>query len=175
MALSMFLIEQSPTLYGHSHPEHSTVRTLYRLAMECIDMETVQKEDLVHVVDAICSNNEKLLHKVAASLENVSGSLKAKRIVSRALEFNHAAKRKYVDDDDSDSSLEPLPSCSVKKTAAEDSDKHDDLQFIISFRKKLVGKMNWVRCLELAHEKNLCKRFSTDESIRYFYRNSIKK
>ncbi|KAI9365629.1 hypothetical protein BD770DRAFT_423547 [Pilaira anomala] len=34
-ALSMFLIEQSPTpCHGHSRPEHSTVRKLYRLAMQ---------------------------------------------------------------------------------------------------------------------------------------------
>ncbi|KAI9029695.1 hypothetical protein CLU79DRAFT_735533 [Phycomyces nitens] len=59
-ALSMFLIEQSPTLYGHSHPEHPTVRTLYRLAMECTTFETGQSEDLVHVADVICTNNERL-------------------------------------------------------------------------------------------------------------------
>ncbi|KAG0932457.1 hypothetical protein G6F32_011365 [Rhizopus arrhizus] len=67
-APSMFLIEQSPTLYGHSHPEHST-----------------QREDLVRVVDVICTNNEKLWNKVGASLVNVPGTLEAKKIVSRAL------------------------------------------------------------------------------------------
>jgi hypothetical protein len=174
-ALSMFLIEQSPTLYGHSHPEHSTVRTLYRLAMECTEFETQQREDLVPVVDVICTNNEKLWHKVGASLVNVPGTLEAKKIVSRALEFNCSAKRKYLDVEDTGSSLEPLPSCSHKKTTVEDSGKHDDLEFIISFRKNLIDRMNWVRCLELAHEKNLCKRFSTAKSIRFFYRNSIKK
>ena len=81
----MFLIEQSPTLYGHSHPEHSTVRTLYRLAMECTEVESHQREDLVRVVDVICTNNEKLWNKVGASLVNVPGTLEAKKIVSRAL------------------------------------------------------------------------------------------
>ncbi|RCH98227.1 hypothetical protein CU097_002595, partial [Rhizopus azygosporus] len=58
-ALSMVLIEQSPTLYGHSLPEHSTVQTLYRLVMECTAYEAEQREDLAHVVGVICSNNKK--------------------------------------------------------------------------------------------------------------------
>ncbi|KAG0735688.1 hypothetical protein G6F57_014067 [Rhizopus arrhizus] len=147
-ALSMFLIEQSPTLYGHSHPEHSTVRMLYRLAMECTEFETQQREDLVRVVDVICTNNEKLWKKVGASIANVPGTLEAKKIISRALEFNCSAKRKYLDEEDSDSSLEPLPSCSHKKTTAEDSDKHDDLEFIMSFRKNLIGRMNWLKVFD---------------------------
>ncbi|CAO3695361.1 unnamed protein product [Rhizopus stolonifer] len=174
-ALSMFLIEQSPTLYGHSRPEHSTIRTLYRLAMEHTAFETEQRENLTHVVNVICTDNERLWHKVDASLVNIPGTLKVKNIVSHALEFNCSAKRKYLDVEESDSTLEPLPSFSRKKTTAEDTGEHDDLEFIISFRKDQTGRMNWVRCLELAHEKDLCKRFSTTESMRFFYRNSIKK
>ena len=172
-ALSMFLIEQSPTLYGHSLPENSTIRTLYRLAMECIAIESEEREDLVRVVDVICTNNERLWHKVNSSLASVPGTLKAKNIVSHALEFNCLAKRKYLHAEDSDGTLEPLPSCR-KKMTKNDLENNSDLEFIINFRENLIGKMNWVHCLKLAHEKNLCKRFSTSESIRHFYRNSIK-
>ncbi|KAG1051142.1 hypothetical protein G6F43_006639 [Rhizopus delemar] len=126
-ALLMFLVEQSSTLYGHSRPEHATVRELYRLAMECTASKDKERDDLVHIVDMICTNNEKLWRKVNASLDNIPGTLKAKNIVSRALEFNSSAKRKYSDIEGSDNSLEPLPGCSHKKTTAEDSGIHHQL------------------------------------------------
>lgn len=127
LALSTFLIEQSPTLYGHSHPDHPTIRMLYRLAKECIEHKTKKELELVDIVDVICSNNEKMLHKVEASLVNVPGTSKAKKIVSCALEFNRSAKRKYVTMEGSDSSLEPLPSCSLKETTTEVSNQQDIL------------------------------------------------
>lgn len=152
-AMSMFLTEQSPTLYGHSRPEHSTIRMFFRLAMECSALETGKREDLARVVDVICTNNEKLWHKVNTSLANAPGTCKAKNVASRVLEFNCSVKRKYSEVEDSDSSFESLPSCSYKKAIAEDPGKRDDMGFITSFRKNQIGRMNWKRCLELAHEK----------------------
>lgn len=148
---------------------------LYRLAKECIEHKTKKELGLVDIVDVICSNDEKMLHKVEASLVNVPGRSKAKKIVSCALEFNRSAKRKYVTMEDSDSSLEPLPSCSLKETTTEVSNQQDDLEFIINYRKNQIGKMNWKHYLELAQEKNLCKRFSTIEGIRSFFYRSTKK
>ncbi|KAL0073110.1 hypothetical protein F4703DRAFT_1915147 [Phycomyces blakesleeanus] len=96
-ALPMFLIEKSPTLYVHSRPEHSTVRTLCRLTAERPEFETEQRENLVHAVDFICTNNEKSWNKVDASLVDIPGTLKARKIVFHALEFNFSAKQKYSD------------------------------------------------------------------------------
>lgn len=96
LTLLKFLVEQSPTLYGHSHPNHSTIRMLYYLAKKHIELETEKEQSFVDIVDVICSNNERLLRKVKASLVNIPGTSKAKNIVSCALKFNRSAKRKYV-------------------------------------------------------------------------------
>lgn len=167
-ALSTFLIEKSATLYGHSNPDHPTIQLLYRLAKKNIEVDIENEQNLVHVVDVICSNNEKLLRKVDDALLAVPETSKAKRLINRALEFNGSAKRKYVVTEDSDSSLEPLPR-KIQGTKMEDSSKQADVEFISSYRKKLVGKMNWKDCLRQAHEQNRCKRFSTDNAIRSFY------
>jgi hypothetical protein len=169
LALSTFLLEQSPTLYGHSHPHYPTIQMLYRLAKESIEVEGEKEQGFVDIVDVICSNNERLLHKVEDSLTNVPGTLKTKKIVSCALEFNRSAKRKYVTLEDTDSSLEPLPSCSLRKITSEDSNMQDDFEFITNYRKNNIGKMNWSHCLQLAQEDDLCKRFSTVEGIRSFF------
>ncbi|KAI9470506.1 MAG: hypothetical protein EXX96DRAFT_584566 [Benjaminiella poitrasii] len=175
LALSRFLIEQSPTLYGHSQPNNPTIRMLYRLAKECLEQETEKDQCLTDVVDVICSNNEKLLHKIEASLNNVTGTSKAKNIVSSALEFNRLAKRKYVIIEDSDTSLEALPSRSFKKTTSENFNVQEDIEFIINYRKEKTGKMNWKHYLALAREKKLCQRFSTVEGIRSFFYHATKK
>lgn len=174
-ALSMFLIEQSPTLYGHSLPENPTIQMLYRLAIEHMAIDFEERESLVRVVDVICTNNERLWHKMNSFLAGVPGMLQARNTVSRALDFNSLAKQKCLYSEDSDSTLESLLSRSRKKMTSNRLENNKDLEFIINFHKKLVGKMNWAQCLKPAHEKNLCKRFSTVESIRYFYHNSVKK
>ncbi|KAI9025009.1 hypothetical protein CLU79DRAFT_699872, partial [Phycomyces nitens] len=37
LELSMFFIQQSPTLYSHSQPNHLTIRMLHRLVKESIE------------------------------------------------------------------------------------------------------------------------------------------
>lgn len=171
----MFFLEQSSTLYGHSSPDHPTIQILYGLAKELLEESNEKEQNFTDVIDVICSNNEKLLHKVENSLGDIPGTQTAKKIVSRALEFNRLAKRKYVFIEDSDSSLEPLPTCSIKKRSSDDLSSQEDLNFIVKYRNENVGKMSWKRCLEQAQEANVCKRFSTGESIRSFFYHATKK
>ncbi|KAL7312862.1 hypothetical protein PS15m_008575 [Mucor circinelloides] len=95
--------------------------------------------------------------KADAALFGVSGSSKAKDLIERALVFNAAAKRKYCQtvNSGSDSSLEPLPKLKGKTRETIQDQKQDDLEFIINYRKFLIGKMNWKTCLSVGHEKEL--------------------
>ena len=117
--------------------------------------------------------------KADAALFAVPGSSKAKNLIKRGLAFNVAAKRKYcqtVDSDsDSDSSLEPLPKLKGKAKETTRVENQDNLKFVISYRKNLIGKMNWKTCLEVGHKNNLCQRYSTGESLRRFFYNASKK
>ncbi|CAO3663787.1 unnamed protein product [Rhizopus stolonifer] len=121
-------------------------------------------KDVSNVVDIICYNNEKILTKVNAALFGVSGSAKAKRLIERALDFNAASKRKYCQAEDlsSDSSLEPLPKLKGKRKEKAEDKKKEDLDFIINFKEKMTGKMNWKACLSAAHEENVCQTYSTE-------------
>ncbi|KAL0078385.1 hypothetical protein J3Q64DRAFT_1824822 [Phycomyces blakesleeanus] len=176
-ALSSFLTEASPTLYGHPFAENRTIRQLYHIAMAISENQVECDKDVSNVVDIICYNNEKILMKADAALFGVSGSSKAKNLIERALVFNAAAKRKYYQtvDSDSDSSLEPLPKLKGKTRETIQDKKQDDLEFVIKYRKNLIGKMNWKTCLSVGHEKNLCEDYSTGESLRQFFYNATKK
>ncbi|KAG2200911.1 hypothetical protein INT47_003146 [Mucor saturninus] len=65
LALSTFLLEQSPTLYGHSHPHDPTIQILYHIVKESIEVEGETEQGFVDIVDIICSNNERLLLRIS--------------------------------------------------------------------------------------------------------------
>ncbi|SAM03685.1 hypothetical protein [Absidia glauca] len=73
LALTKFLLEQSPSLYGHSTPEDPTILMLYSIAKTCCNVKTNSEEQLVDVVNVVCGNNEKLLRRADASLKNIQG------------------------------------------------------------------------------------------------------
>lgn len=173
-ALSLFLMEGSPTLYGHSHAENKTIQQLYRISLTIFENQMEEEQDISNVVNIVCQNNETILSKIDDALSSVPGSSKARNLVKRGLMFNMSAKRKYCQamNSDSDSSLEPLPKLKGK---AKELTKQDDVEFLIDYRKNLIGKMNWKRCLEIGHEKGLFKRYSTGESLRRFYYNETNK
>lgn len=173
-ALAAFLIEQSPTIFNHSCPEHPVIQMLYSLAKDCIRSDNEELHKATDIIDVICSNNEKMLHKLQSSLSNVPpDTSKAKRIVSHAIEFNKSTKRKYLELDDSDYSLESLPDCNVDNQR-NNNDQQDDLQFIIQYRENRQGRMRWKQCLELAHKANRCQGITTVSGIRSFYYRASK-
>ncbi|CEG69300.1 hypothetical protein RMATCC62417_05398 [Rhizopus microsporus] len=178
-ALSSFLTEGSPTLYDHPYAENQTIQQLYQISMAISENQVECDKNISNVVDIICCNNEKILMKADAALFGVPGSSKAKDLIKRGLAFNVAAKRKYcqtVDSDsDSDSSLEPLPKLKRKARETTRVENQDELEFVISYQKNLIGKMNWKTCLEVGHKNNLCQRYSTGESLRRFFYNASKK
>ncbi|KAL4211356.1 hypothetical protein AB4K20DRAFT_1985235 [Rhizopus microsporus] len=85
-------------------------------AKECVEIEGEKEQSFMDVVYVICSNNDRLLHKLNQLFFNDI----TKQNVSRALEFNQSIKRKYVTIEDSDSFLEPIAGYSLKKTTSED-------------------------------------------------------
>jgi hypothetical protein len=175
-ALSSFLTEASPTLYGHPFAKNRTIRQLYHIAMAISENQVECDTDVSNVVDIICYNNEKILMKADAALFGVSGSSKAKKLIGRGLDFNAAAKRKYCQnvDSESDSSLEQLLKLKGKTMETSQDQKQDDLEFVINYRKNLIGRMHWKTCLSAGHEKNLCQGYSTGESLRRFFYNAKK-
>ncbi|SAL94789.1 hypothetical protein [Absidia glauca] len=169
-ALSSFL-EASPTLYGHLFAENRTIRQLYQISLTIAENEFECENDISKVVNTICDNNQKMLEKAGAALFGVSGSSKAKSIIERAILFNGAAKRKYCEtvNSDSDASLEPLPKLKGKKREINQAQRQDNFEFLKNFKRDCIGRMNWKRCLSVAHEKRLCQNYSTGESLRQFF------
>ncbi|CDH58732.1 hypothetical protein RO3G_17231 [Lichtheimia corymbifera JMRC:FSU:9682] len=173
-ALCSFMVEASPTIYAHPYAENETIRELYRIAMTISDTQIECDKDIAKVVEVICENNERMINRIENALNGVVGSSKAKTVIKRALDFNADAKRKYCqpyEDSNSDSSLEPLPKIKHRRKDTQ-GQKVDDLEFILEHRRNLVGKMNWNRCLSMAHQQGLCKSYSTGESLRRFFNNN---
>lgn len=175
-ALSSFLIEQSSTLYGHTYAQDPTLQRLYLIAKNALKNHEQHELNFTESLNVICSNNEKIFGKAEAAIKNIPGASKARKLIKRGLEYNASVKRKYSSVEDSDSSLEPLPNHRFTDTTTEAaSAKEDDFAFVLDYKKKLVGRMSWDRCLEVAQSKNLCKRFSTGASLRAFFNSESKK
>lgn len=135
LALSSFLLQQSATLFGHSHPNHPTIQMLYKLLKDNVDKENDCEQGFTNIIDVICSNNIKLLQKAKDSLQNVPDSSATNNIISRTLEFNGLAKRKYVDLIESDDSLEELPAFALKEKLQNDSPTQKDFTYILKYRR----------------------------------------
>lgn len=139
-ALSLFLIEQSSTLYGHIYANDSTIQRLYHIAKGCLENHAQQESNFAESINVICSNNEKIFRRIETAIKDIRGTSKGKSLIKRGLEYNASVKRKYSTLDDSDSSLEPLPkhrftNAITDATSAED----DDLAFVLNYKKELVG------------------------------------
>lgn len=92
----------------------------------------------------ICSSNEKIFGKAETATRAIPGASKARKLIKRGLQYNASAKRKYLSGKDSDSSLKPLPKHQFTDTTTESSYvKEDDFEFVLDYRQKLAGKMNW--------------------------------
>ncbi|CAO3600870.1 unnamed protein product [Absidia cylindrospora] len=173
-ALSSFLIEQSPTLLGHSHSDNPTIRQLYTIAMKAVKFQHEHESDFGDVIDILCSNNQRLLEKASTSLIGISGTSKARHLIDRAIDFNKSVKRKY-ELVDSDSSLEPVPTLSFGQKS-NNSKKESNMAFIMEYKKNLRGRMNWKHCLKTGQERDLLNGFVNSESLRTFYnKNKTKK
>lgn len=172
-ALSTFFIQQSPTIYGHSHTEDATVQKLYIIAKKISEEHSEIESNYIDTVNVICSNNEKILDKVRKALNGIPNILKAKNLIHRGKEYNNSIKRKYSSASDSDSSFESLPKLRLTSTSISEqsTSKDDEYQFIINFKEKKIGKMNWEFCLKEAQKKDLCTRFSSGASLRAFFNN----
>ncbi|ORX44234.1 hypothetical protein DM01DRAFT_1312510 [Hesseltinella vesiculosa] len=174
MALALFLVEQAPSLQGHSRRDHPTIRQLYLYAIDLCKEELDRKKLFVEVIDVVCNNNMRILDKAKAVLSSVPGTSEAERHISSGLEYNRQVKRKYVTINEDDIPLEPLPSGSLKEREWQNTnERDDDLKFIVQYRENHVGKWSWVKCLEEAHAQDHCTRFATVEGIRTFYKRAI--
>ncbi|CEP13737.1 hypothetical protein [Parasitella parasitica] len=165
-ALSLFLIEQSSTLYGHTYANYPTIQRLYHITKGCLENHAQQESNFAESIDVICSNNEKIVRKIERAIKDIPGTSKGKSLIKRGLEYNASVKRKFSTLDDSDSSLEPLPKHRFANTTTDTtSAKDDDFAFALNYKKELVGRMNWQHCL----------RFANGEALRSFFNNHLKK
>lgn len=143
-ALSSFFIEQSSTLYGQANTQDPTIQRLYLIAKNTLENHEQLGLNFVKSFQMICSSNEKIFGKAETATRAIPGASKARKLIKRGLQYNASAKRKYLSGKDSDSSLKPLPKHQFTDTTTEASYvKEDDFEFVLDYRQKLAGKMNW--------------------------------
>ncbi|ORX45528.1 hypothetical protein DM01DRAFT_1340035 [Hesseltinella vesiculosa] len=171
-ALSLFLLERSPTLHTHSHSEDPTVIKLYTESRNLTDTQEQHHEQFKEVIDVVSYNNTKIIEKADAALNNVPGSEVARHLLAKAIAFNAAVKRKYLGVDDSDDDLEPLPAVSFQPLFSSD---HDDIRFVATYREMNPERINSKRCLDEAHRAGRCKTITTSAGLRTFYNRKVKK
>lgn len=167
-AISLFLSQQQPSLFRHSHPEDATVQLLYKIAKDASIEDSNYESNFIDTINVICSTNQSILERAKNAIKCMPDSKKANRIIDRGLKYNLKVKRKFVVmDTDSDSSLEIPDRVPLSSIVAESSTTNEkEAAFVKEYRKNLVGRMNWNKCLAEGQSKSLFKRYSTGSSLR---------
>lgn len=174
LALSLFFIEQQPSLYSHTHHKDPTIIALYKIAHSLMDSGLSIESNFTSTVTNICSTNERLFQKLQ---EHVDGLPKAKKIVDKGIEYNAKLKRRYNDEDSSCSEeLEYPDKLPLKLQTASRSSamSESDFSFINKFKGSSKGRMNWAACLTLGHNEKLLENYSTPASLKVSYSRAKK-
>lgn len=173
-ALSLFLIEQQPSLYNHSHHNDPTIITLYKIAFSLLDSALNIESNFTSTLTTICSTNERLFQKLQ---EHVNDSPKARKIVDKGIEYNAKLKRRYDDEDSSCSEELEYParlSLKLQTTTRSTNMSDSDFQFISKFKDSSKGRMNWAACLTLGHNEKLLEKYTTPGSLKVSYSRAKK-
>lgn len=62
-AISLFLSQQQPSLFRHSHPEDATIQLLYKITMDASIEDNNYKSNFIDTINVICSTNENILER----------------------------------------------------------------------------------------------------------------
>ncbi|KAL0078183.1 hypothetical protein J3Q64DRAFT_1810473 [Phycomyces blakesleeanus] len=143
LALSLFLTEQQPTVYDHSHHQDPTIVALYKISLSAMAVELPFESNFITTMKTACTTNEKLFRK----LEDYR------------IECNTMLKRRYSYDDDDTTSEDleypdklPMKGRAITRNGTR---SEEDYNFIVDFKKEIKGRMNWAVCLQLGYNKNV--------------------
>ncbi|KAG0164952.1 hypothetical protein DFQ29_001895, partial [Apophysomyces sp. BC1021] len=170
LALSLFLTEQQPSLYLHTHPHDPTIIQLYQIAFSLVSPDHTYEENYVTSAETICNTNEKLFKRAFDKISAGMDVDKIKRICERGIEYNREIKYRLQDDETSSQELDfphrlPLGPSSKKKSL-----KHamsdQDFKFAQDFKNKSMGQMNWKMCLQVGQNRGLLTNYASSESLR---------
>ncbi|KAG1467705.1 hypothetical protein G6F56_004257 [Rhizopus delemar] len=173
LALSLFLIEQQPSLYLHTCPYDPTIMQLYQIAFSLVSPDHTYEENYVKSAETICNTNEKLFKRALDKISTGMDVDKTKRICERGIEYNREIKYRLQDNETSSQELDypqrlPLgPSSNKKSLKHTMSDQ--DFKFAQDFKNKSMGRMNWKMCLQVGQNRGLLMNYATSESLRVSY------
>ncbi|KAG0178549.1 hypothetical protein DFQ29_003299, partial [Apophysomyces sp. BC1021] len=122
--------------------------------MHAVESHHEFESNFVDLIDIVCSNNQSTLEKASKYLIGIAGTRKVRDLLCRGIDYNKSVKRKY-EQLDSDSSLEPTSVIPLSQEGQDRENKEQRMEFILQYKKNVVGKMNWNKCLQAAHQKNL--------------------
>ncbi|KAG1047481.1 hypothetical protein G6F43_010075 [Rhizopus delemar] len=152
MALSLFLAEQQPSLYLHTHPHDPTIIQLYKTAFALVCHYQLFK---------------RTIDKISSGMDMD----RTKRICERGIEYNREVKHRLLNESSSNSSQEleypdrlqlgPLP----KKKPATHTMSNQAFEFVQHFKNKSTGRMNWKLCLQMGPSQSLLRSFTTSENL----------
>jgi hypothetical protein len=88
MALSLFLAEQQPSLYLHTHPHDPTIIQLYETAFALVCHDQVFEQIFFSSIETICDTNEQLFKRAIDEISSGMDMDRIKRICERGIEYN---------------------------------------------------------------------------------------
>ncbi|KAI8981926.1 hypothetical protein BDF20DRAFT_834593 [Mycotypha africana] len=116
-------------------------------------------------VETICSTNKRFFESILDKVNSKEPLNKIRRICEKGILYNDEVKAKIVDNSASSQSSdkldfpEPLPMGPQTKRTHTMVD--EDIEFVESFKKEQIGRMNWQSCLKAGHSRKLLESYTT--------------
>ncbi|KAL0095428.1 hypothetical protein J3Q64DRAFT_1713059 [Phycomyces blakesleeanus] len=115
LGLSLFLLEQQPSLHRHTYSEDPTIILLYQIAFAQLYPQETYQQNFQSAVETICSTNKRLFESILDKVNSKEPLNKIRRICEKGIHYNDEVKARIVDDSASSQSSdeldfpEPLP------------------------------------------------------------------
>ncbi|KAG0162088.1 hypothetical protein DFQ30_003871, partial [Apophysomyces sp. BC1015] len=173
LGLSLFLLEQQPSLHRHTYSEDPTVILLYQIAFAELYPQETYQQNFQSAVETVCSTNKRLFQSILEKVKSKEPLNKIRRICQKGVQYNDEVKDKVADNSESSQSSveldfpEHLPMGPRSKRTYTMAD--EDIKFVESFKKEQSSRMNWQSCLKSGHLRNLLVTYTTPESLRVTY------
>lgn len=173
LGLSLFLLEQQPSLHCHTYSEDSTIILLYQIAFAQLYPQETYQQNFQSAVETICLTNKRLFGNILDKVNSKEPLNKIRRICEKGIHYNDEVKVKTVDNSASSQSSDELDFPEPLPMGPQSKRKHtmidEDIKFVESFKKEQNGRMNWQSCLKAGHCRKLLVTYTTPESLRVTY------
>lgn len=183
-AIGLFLCSQKLSItHLVSGAQDTTMKLLYKIAMNNIQQLLGEEEEKTKGIKAICDNTHVQLEKIKNCIQNggTESLDKALLYVENTSIYLNSQKRKFTTGRDvtpipETPALKYLKNKHIKPKECNEAHYNELKEFVEQFRNERSGRVSWKQCFLEGHKDNIdaIKQYRTSESLRSQYNKHFK-